>query len=89
MVWLAGPLSGLLVQPLIGAFSDKCTSRFGKRRPYIFVAGILTCLSMLGVAYARDIGDWVVSLGPYEDEQSQKAAVSIIASVMKLCLIYF
>ena len=77
LVWLAGPLSGLLVQPLIGAFSDKCTSRFGKRRPYIFVSGILTCLSMLGVAYARDMADWIVAKGPYEDDESQKAAVSV------------
>ena len=75
LVWLAGPLSGLLVQPLIGAFSDKCTSRFGKRRPYILVSGMLTCLSMLGVAYAREIAVWVVVRGGYGDEDSQKAAV--------------
>ncbi|KAI9355575.1 major facilitator superfamily domain-containing protein [Pilaira anomala] len=59
LVWLAGPLSGLLVQPLIGAFSDKCTSRLGKRRPFIIVAGILTCLSMIGVAYAKEFGAWI------------------------------
>ncbi|KAI7900907.1 major facilitator superfamily domain-containing protein [Cokeromyces recurvatus] len=58
LVWLAGPLSGLIVQPLIGAFSDKCTSRFGKRRPFIVVAGVLTCLSMIGVAYAKELGNW-------------------------------
>lgn len=52
----------MLIQPtfsknqLIGAYSDKCTSRFGKRRPYIVVSGILTCLSMVGVAYAKEIG---------------------------------
>ncbi|GAA5803649.1 hypothetical protein HPULCUR_009132 [Helicostylum pulchrum] len=59
LVWLAGPLSGLLVQPLIGAFSDKCTSKFGKRRPFIVVSGILTCLSMIGVAYAKEFGAWI------------------------------
>ncbi|KAI7901771.1 major facilitator superfamily domain-containing protein [Cokeromyces recurvatus] len=59
LVWLAGPLSGLIVQPLIGAFSDKCTSRLGKRRPFIIVAGILTCISMVGVAYAKEIGYWI------------------------------
>ncbi|KAI9478803.1 MAG: major facilitator superfamily domain-containing protein [Benjaminiella poitrasii] len=58
LVWLAGPLSGLIVQPLIGAFSDKCTSRLGKRRPFIIIAGTLTCISMIGVAYAREIGYW-------------------------------
>ncbi|KAI8332402.1 major facilitator superfamily domain-containing protein [Chlamydoabsidia padenii] len=61
-VWLAGPLSGLIVQPLIGAFSDKCTSRFGKRRPYIIMAGLLTCLSMLGIAYAKDIGLYLANI---------------------------
>ncbi|KAI7883095.1 MFS general substrate transporter [Lichtheimia hyalospora FSU 10163] len=56
LVWLAGPLSGLIVQPLIGAMSDKCTSSYGKRRPFIVIAGILTILSMLGVAYAKELG---------------------------------
>ncbi|KAI8341095.1 major facilitator superfamily domain-containing protein [Chlamydoabsidia padenii] len=56
LVWLAGPLSGLIIQPLIGAFSDKCTSRFGKRRPYIVSSGLLTCLAMVGIAYAKELG---------------------------------
>ncbi|KAG2186913.1 hypothetical protein INT44_003140 [Umbelopsis vinacea] len=89
LVWLAGPLSGLLVQPLIGAFSDKCTSRFGKRRPYIFVSGILTCLSMLGVAYARDMADWIVANGAYEGEESQKAARRQWAIIICVSSFYF
>lgn len=36
--------------------SDKCTSSYGKRRPFIVIAGILTILSMLGVAYAKELG---------------------------------
>ncbi|CAO3646551.1 unnamed protein product [Cunninghamella echinulata] len=56
LVWLAGPLSGLIVQPVIGAFSDRCTSRFGKRRPFIVVAAILTCFAMIGIAYAKEMG---------------------------------
>ncbi|KAI7864887.1 major facilitator superfamily domain-containing protein [Spinellus fusiger] len=59
LVWLAGPLSGLLVQPVIGAFSDKCTSRFGRRRPFILVGGILTCLSTMGIAYTKEIAHGV------------------------------
>ncbi|KAH8550004.1 major facilitator superfamily domain-containing protein, partial [Umbelopsis sp. PMI_123] len=89
LVWLAGPLSGLLVQPLIGAFSDKCTSRFGKRRPYIFVSGILTCLSMLGVAYAKDMADWIVVHGSYESEESQKAARRQWAIIICVSSFYF
>lgn len=73
LVWLAGPLSGLIVQPVIGAFSDKCTSRLGKRRPFIIVAGFLTCLSMVGVAYAREIGYLFASYLNQDQESIQKA----------------
>lgn len=33
LVWIAGPLSGLIMQPIIGMISDKSTSRWGRRRP--------------------------------------------------------
>jgi len=42
VLWLAGPVTGLLIQPLIGALSDRTTSRFGRRTPY-FVVGALLC----------------------------------------------
>ncbi|MCJ2186719.1 MFS transporter [Novosphingobium beihaiensis] len=42
LLWLAGPVTGLLVQPLIGAMSDRTLSRFGRRTPY-FLAGAILC----------------------------------------------
>ncbi|GBB87180.1 hypothetical protein RclHR1_13610008 [Rhizophagus clarus] len=54
LVWLAGPLSGLLVQPLVGAISDKSTYKLGRRRPFIIVGGFLVCLSMAGIAYSKE-----------------------------------
>jgi len=39
---LAGPMTGLLIQPLIGALSDRTNSRFGRRTPY-FLIGALMC----------------------------------------------
>lgn len=49
-VWIAGPLSGLLVQPIVGAMADGCTSKYGRRRPYMVVGSAVTsiCLVMLG-----------------------------------------
>ena len=31
-IWLCGPISGMVVQPTVGYYSDRCTSRFGRRR---------------------------------------------------------
>jgi maltose/moltooligosaccharide transporter len=42
LLQLAGPMTGLLVQPLIGALSDRTDSRFGRRTPY-FLIGALLC----------------------------------------------
>lgn len=33
LAWLAGPITGAVVQPLVGYLSDGCKSKFGKRRP--------------------------------------------------------
>ena len=46
LLQLAGPLTGLLVQPLIGAMSDRTDSRWGRRTPY-FLMGALLCATGL------------------------------------------
>ncbi|XP_024026663.1 sucrose transport protein SUC4-like [Morus notabilis] len=69
VIWLCGPLSGLLVQPLVGLMSDRSTSRFGRRRPFI-VAGICTLgwIANKGVTlckisvYALNLHDWNILL---------------------------
>ncbi|MFZ6718859.1 MFS transporter [Undibacterium sp. Ji49W] len=46
-LWLAGPVTGLLVQPLIGAMSDRTVSRWGRRTPYFLIGAILCSLGLL------------------------------------------
>ncbi len=46
LIWLAGPFTGMVVQPLIGALSDKTTSRFGRRRPYLLGGALLSALAL-------------------------------------------
>ena len=41
ILWLAAPLTGLLVQPVIGALSDRTWGPLGRRRPYFLVGAIL------------------------------------------------
>jgi len=50
MLWLAAPLTGLIVQPIIGHWSDNTWSpRFGRRRPFFLVGAILSSLALLAM----------------------------------------
>lgn len=44
--WLAAPVTGLLVQPIVGHYSDKTWNRLGRRRPYFLVGAILASLAL-------------------------------------------
>ncbi|CAB1314697.1 unnamed protein product [Coregonus sp. 'balchen'] len=56
LVWFISPILGFLVQPLLGAWSDRCTSRFGRRRPFILALAIGALLGLTLVLNGRDIG---------------------------------
>ncbi len=47
ILWLAAPLTGLLVQPIIGHASDNTWSRLGRRRPYFLVGAILSSIALI------------------------------------------
>lgn len=46
VLWVAAPLTGLLVQPVVGYFSDRTWGRWGRRRPFFMVGAILASLSL-------------------------------------------
>ena len=46
ILWIAAPLTGLIVQPIIGHLSDNTWGRFGRRRPYFFAGAILATMAL-------------------------------------------
>ena len=46
LLWLAAPMTGLIVQPIIGALSDTTWGRFGRRRPYFFTGAVLSSIAL-------------------------------------------
>ncbi|XP_070260106.1 proton-associated sugar transporter A isoform X1 [Myotis yumanensis] len=56
LVWFISPILGFLLQPLLGAWSDRCTSRFGRRRPFILVLAIGALLGLSLLLNGRDLG---------------------------------
>jgi maltose/moltooligosaccharide transporter len=49
ILWLAAPLTGLIVQPIIGYFSDRTWNRLGRRRPYFLGGAIAASLALLAM----------------------------------------
>ncbi|KAL1196962.1 Sucrose transport protein SUC7 [Cardamine amara subsp. amara] len=72
IIWLCGPISGLLVQPTVGYYSDRCKSRFGRRRPFIAAGTALVAVAVFLIGYAADIGH---SIGDKLDEPFKLKAV--------------
>jgi len=54
-LWLAPPLIGLIMQPVVGQISDNTVSRYGKRIPYMFVGLILGCLLCFLLPFAKSL----------------------------------
>ncbi|EME30800.1 sucrose transporter, GPH family isoform 1 [Galdieria sulphuraria] len=55
-IWLAGPFSGFIVQPVIGVLSDRCRHPWGRRRPFIFMGALLIVFGMLVLSTADPLG---------------------------------
>ncbi|QUC18357.1 uncharacterized protein UV8b_02598 [Ustilaginoidea virens] len=61
LIWIAGPLSGLIVQPIIGVVADENTSKWGRRRPFMVVGAVIVagCLVVLG--FTKEIVGFLVN----------------------------
>ena len=55
ILWLAAPLTGLLVQPVVGYMSDRTWNRFGRRRPYFLTGAILASIALIAMPHSSAI----------------------------------
>ena len=61
LIWLAGPVTGMLVQPIIGELSDKTHTIFGKRRPYLFAGALFASLALWAFPNSAMIWDKIAA----------------------------
>jgi maltose/moltooligosaccharide transporter len=52
LLWLAGPMTGLIIQPIVGAMSDRTHSRIGRRTPYFLVGAVICSISLFLMPYS-------------------------------------
>ncbi|MEJ2408453.1 MAG: MFS transporter [Novosphingobium sp.] len=55
LLWLAGPMTGLIVQPVIGAMSDRTRSRLGRRTPYFLIGALVCSLCLFLMPYSSAV----------------------------------
>ncbi|CAN5517525.1 MFS transporter [soil metagenome] len=58
-LWLAGPVTGLLIQPIIGAMSDRTWNSLGRRRPYFLIGAILASICLLLMPFSSAL--WIAA----------------------------
>ncbi len=63
-LWIAAPLTGFIVQPIIGAMSDRTWGPLGRRRPYFLVGAILSSLALLLMPNAGHLAAWLTPAIP-------------------------
>ncbi|MEM9000545.1 MAG: MFS transporter [Bacteroidota bacterium] len=55
LLWLAGPVTGLLVQPIIGAMGDNTWGKWGRRRPYFTAGAIVASIALVAMPFSSAI----------------------------------
>ncbi|OTB20441.1 hypothetical protein K445DRAFT_52093 [Daldinia sp. EC12] len=82
LVWVAGPLTGTLVQPYVGMLSDNCRVSWGKRKPFMLGGAAATSLAYMFLAWIREIIGGIFSLfGVDPDSHAVKVTIIVIAVI--------
>ncbi len=55
LLWLAGPMTGLIIQPIVGAMSDRTNTRMGRRTPYFLIGAVICTLSLFAMPYSSTL----------------------------------
>ncbi|MBA6290202.1 MFS transporter [Colwellia sp. MB3u-4] len=62
LFWLVAPIMGLLIQPIVGAASDKTWNRLGRRNPYILAGGFAAAIGMLLMPNSATLASFITPL---------------------------
>jgi solute carrier family 45 protein 1/2/4 len=83
LVWIAGPLSGLIVQPIVGVIADESTSRWGRRRPLMVIGTAIVAVCLLVLGFTREIVGLVV------DDDDRARRPTIVLAVLAIYAVDF
>ncbi|RDW86706.1 putative sucrose transporter [Aspergillus mulundensis] len=83
LVWIAGPLSGLVIQPLIGVIADRSRSKWGRRRPFMIGGSLVVSVCLLVLGWTSEI------VGAFVKDTEKAASVTIALAVLSIYAVDF
>ena len=89
MVWIAGPLSGVLVQPFIGGLSDNCRISWGRRRPFMLAGSAATVISLLALAWSPEVVSRTLAIFNSEVTEGKKSNIIIGSAIAWIYILDF
>ncbi|KAI6785719.1 General alpha-glucoside permease [Emericellopsis cladophorae] len=89
LVWIAGPLTGTLVQPYVGMLSDSCRLSIGKRKPFMLGGSAVTVASLLLLAWTKEIVTGVAGAFGADVESSGVRVMTIVVAVIWVYVLDF
>ncbi|CAL3962318.1 hypothetical protein PZA11_000488 [Diplocarpon coronariae] len=81
LVWIAGPISGLIMQPIVGVIADRSTSKYGRRRPFMVVGSFVVGACLMALGWAKEIVAYFVEEGEFRKTCTVAVAVLSIYAI--------
>ncbi|KKA29725.1 hypothetical protein TD95_003812 [Thielaviopsis punctulata] len=89
LVWIAGPLSGTLVQPYVGMLSDNCRLSWGRRKPFMLGGTLATVASLLFLAWTKEIVTAVLEAAGFDSASDGAKNTVIVVAVVGVYVLDF
>ncbi|KAG6365150.1 hypothetical protein INS49_006757 [Diaporthe citri] len=89
LVWIAGPLSGTLVQPYVGMLSDNCRVSWGKRKPFMLGGAAATIVSLMILSWTKDMVVGFLSLFGADPASEGVKVTTIVFAVIWVYILDF
>lgn len=81
-VWVVGPISGLIVAPIVGTLSDNCTHKLGRRRPFIVGGILVTVFGIFTFSYAPQLASLLM-----ETNSEAYRVTTIVIAIIAFCIL--
>ncbi|KAG9238668.1 sucrose transporter [Amylocarpus encephaloides] len=83
LVWIAGPLSGLIMQPIVGVVADRTTSKYGRRRPFMVIGSVIVAACLLILGWTKEV------VGHFVPEGDFRRSCTIFVAVLAIYAVDF